>query len=138
MNRSGVGIRVIVVLVLVLLSLGLRQLILGGARPVSLKQDSLTSAVENSFVVSGANSYLPIDGLDYSINGINYFNNGWAVATLKPINNSSDPGRVVLRQVGGSYRALVGPSNFFDDKDYARLPADVVNFIKSASDQNAK
>jgi hypothetical protein len=113
-------------------------LILGGARPISLKQDSLTSAVENSFVVSEANSYLPIDGLDYSISGINYFDNGWAVAALKPINNLSDPGRVVLRQIGGSYRALIGPSNFFDDNDYAKLPVDVANFIKSESDQNAK
>jgi hypothetical protein len=137
MSRSSLVFKAVSAGLLLLAIFGCRQLVLGGAKPISLKSDSLTAAVENSFASSASNSYLPIDGQDYSISRINYFDDGlWAVAQLTPINNLTDPAKVVLKK-DGSYRSVMGPSNFFTDSDYAKLPTDVADFIKAEGSQNA-
>jgi len=137
MNRQSLVFKAVLAVILLLAIFGCRRLVLGGAKPISLKSDSLTAAIESSFASPASSSYMPIDGQDYSISQVSYFDDGsWAVAQLTPINNLSDPAKVVLKK-DGSYRTVMGPSNFFTDSDYAKLPADVTDFIKTESGQNA-
>jgi hypothetical protein len=127
--------RMAVLIILIAAAIGGRYIILDRAKPVSLKKDSLASAVEVSLAPVNPNSYLPIEGKDYTIGNVNYFQNGqWAVVSLKPIGTSSDPAKLILTKKNGSYQKFIGPSNFFPSSELVSLPNDLVNFLKAQGD----
>jgi len=108
-----------------------RYVILGRAKIVSLKTDAISSAIEQSFKSSGQGSYAPIEGKDYRIAGVRYFdNNQWVVVAIAPLGTSADSAKTVLQQVGSGYKKVLGPTNFFQDSDLAPLPGDVSIFLK--------
>lgn len=100
-----------------------RYLILDRAAVVSLPSDPLFTSISQSL---RNGSYLPIEGKDYKLNHVQYFdNNQWAVATIVPIGTASDSATIVLQKQNGSYEVVLGPANSFVGDDLNGLPADV-------------
>lgn len=132
MSRKILAIRFVLVIAYIAAVVLARYLILDKAKTVSFNNSPVQQALNNSFKLSAG--YLPIVGKDYSIAGVKYFDGGqWAVVSLKPIGTSADPGTVVLTKQAGGYRAVLGPSNFFQASDTASLPADVANYLEGVA-----
>ena len=117
------------VLVVVIIAIGARYFILDRASVVSIKYDPLSSAVSKGLEVSGSN-YLPIEGKDFKVSKVSYFdNNTWVVVGVDPIGNSADPATLVLHLVSGTYSTALGPLNSFNGVDLSGIPSDVQSYL---------
>jgi len=115
---------------ILLISLLSRFLILDRARPVTLKSGGIPAAVEKALQNTSPDSYLAIQGKDYTIKHIQCFEGGqWAVASIKPVGTSSDSGMIVFEQRDGNYHAVLGPGSSFIGANLSSLPTDVAKYI---------
>ena len=120
-------------LVFLLFIYGARYFILDRARLVTLSADPLYSALAGSLQSGPYGSYLPVEGKDYTVGSVKYFDNGqWAVVSVVPVGTSSDPSSVVLQKQGKTYRTVIGPSNSFLGTNMAGLPADLVKYLNGS------
>jgi ABC-type xylose transport system substrate-binding protein len=92
----------------------------------------LSGVVSQSLSNLGSHGSLPIEGKDYVLSSVRYFDNQtYAVAQVKPLNQVADPGSLVLQQINGTYRVILGPGTAFSSVDTQELPNDVVQYLKS-------
>ena len=116
---------------LLVISLVVRQITLQGSAVITLPQAShLGGVVAQSLYTGSGNAVLPIEGKDFKLTGIRYFDhNQWVVASVTPVQNNFDPGYVVLRQHAGAYQVALGPGNDFDISYTQSLPSDVASYL---------
>lgn len=106
-----------------------KYIILGGAKPVSLKSDVVAELISTN--LQGSSNYRPVEGKDYNVKSIKYFNNKqWLVVSTTPVGTFSDSATIVFKKQGGSYKVVLGPSNLFQDSDLNNLPKDVINHLR--------
>jgi hypothetical protein len=124
----GLGILVAVVLV----TLVCRTLILSGKPVVSLAPASqLGGIVAQSLNAAGTGPNGLVDGRNYKISNVHYFDNkAWIVATINSL-NPTNTATAVLKQYGGAYKIVLGPDTSFSVNDTQSLPADVLNYLQT-------
>lgn len=130
MNRRAIYLVGLSILLLMSAFLG-RYLILGGISIVRLKVDPISSAVALN-IKNPTTGYAPVEGLDYTLGQIKYFdNNSWVVVSIDPVGASLDPGELVFKTTGNTYQKVLGPSNFFQSKDLDGIPPDVAGYLEA-------
>lgn len=121
---------------LVLLLLGAwagKQIILGGANPVTLAAaPPLSGVIAQSLYTGQQAAPLPVPGTDFNLADVHYFDNdSWATASIQPLHNQFDPGIVVLEKRSGAFQVVLGPGSAFDSTYLASLPKDVGQYLQS-------
>lgn len=123
----------LIIPVLLICGWGARRQILSGAAPVAFENNPAVAATESA-LGSPDKSYGLVDGVDYKIEKVNYFDgNQWAVVSITPLNNASDSSLLVLKDVGRIYQVAWGPGNYLSASDTKRLPSDVADYINSGA-----
>ena len=126
---------IILVCELILVSVGVhfaRYVILHRLPVTDLPISQVSTAASQSLTVaSGAN---PIVGKNYTINSVNYFDNGsWAIVNVQPINNYASPATIIMRKQADSYRTVLGPGSNFSSNSVQNLPTPVLYYLNSHS-----
>ena len=128
-NRLALVILAILITVAVIMrsSLGSTPVIKLGAGP------ALAGSVSQSLYNGGHQGYVPIEGIDYTLQNTKYFDNGtWVITTVSPIKQTSfDTSLVVLNQGDGFYQAVLGPGSAFPSSALRSLPSDVGQYLKT-------
>lgn len=123
---------ILAIIIVVVATLFARTLILDGASKISLAPaPQLSGYLAQSIGVSKQSGELLSPGKDFMVTNVKYYNNRWAVATVKPINNSFDGGVVVIEKIDNVYSVVLGPTGEFSDSYIYVLPSSVVNDIAS-------
>jgi len=108
-----------------------RYFILGRASVVRLPANAALSTIGTSLQDEAPGSYLPIEGKDYIISKVTYFDDRqWVVVSTDPVGTASDPALVVLKKSDNTYRKVLGPSGFFQGNDLTGLPNDLKSFLE--------
>lgn len=119
--------------VIIIATLVTKQILIGSAKAVSLAPaPPLTGIVAQSLYAGGSQTTLPVAGRDFTLADVHYFDgNDWAVATVKPINNSLNRALVILQRKQGMYIVVGGPGSAFPSDYLLSLPADVGNYLEN-------
>lgn len=112
-----------------------KYFILGGAKPVTLKNSQYYGAVASTLYKAHGDTYQPIEGKDYTISRTVYFDsNKWLVVYLSPIGTFSDPGIIVLEKKGALYQTVFGPSSdSFTNTELVGLPPDLARYLRGGT-----
>jgi hypothetical protein len=120
-------------MVLIIVSVIARQIILGGSPQIKLTPAApLSGVVSESLANLGQNGSLPIEGKDYTLHDVRYFNNrAYAVVSVTPLSKATDASTLVLKAASGTYQVVLGPGTAFSNSDVQGLPADVTQYLKT-------
>ncbi|HET7060348.1 MAG TPA: hypothetical protein VFH99_03485 [Candidatus Saccharimonadales bacterium] len=134
MNKSNKSIiTILFVLVLVpFVTLGLNNLVSGGARIVSLKAaPALTGQLSQTLGVM-KNGKLPIYGKDYKTTVRYFHSKTWVVASIAPLSDEFNGTPIVMQKQSGVYQIVLGPGGAFSSDQLRVLPNDVREYLLNA------
>jgi hypothetical protein len=107
-----------------------KSAVLGGPY-VGLGYEPFYAPVSRVLESSYYPSYVPVEGKDYTITNVHYFNKQtWVLLSLQPVSTMFNPGIVVLHRASGSYVVVLGPDSSFHGVNLESLPPVVVNYIR--------
>jgi hypothetical protein len=129
MNRELKRFGLLVVSTIVI-TLIVRVVALGGASVVNLAAAPPLSGNVSIGIGPRNNKQLQVAGRDFQLENIQYFDsNQWVTATVKPVNEDSDTGVVVLKKINGIYQVVMGPGNEFSSSYTFVLPTDISQYL---------
>ena len=122
------GIALFLVLAVTFVS---RTVLTGGMRAVNLNPaPRFAGLVAQSMGGSKNSPETPIAGKDFNLtNTRNFENSTWVVTDITPLNDSFDPGIVVIHQQNNAYAVVLGPGSDFDSSFLINLPKPVGNYL---------
>lgn len=118
---------------IVLGALLIKLVLTGGVAVTTLQPGSvLGGAVSQSYGTPGATGTLPLEGKDFVLSDIHYFeNNTWAVAKVSPVISGFNEALVIMKKINGSYYVVLGPGTAFSSEFLQSMPDSVANYIKT-------
>lgn len=116
---------------LIVITLLVNYITLGGIPFVALsKTQPLTGAASQAIGAVNKNGKLPVNGKDFILNDIRYFDDNWVVATVSPTSKSQlAQATVIMQKVDGAYRVVLGPGTTFDNSITFSLPTDLGDYL---------
>lgn len=104
----------------------------GGSYVGIPKAPALSGAISQSLASSGTKT-IPRLNKDYLINSVKYFQpQSWAVASISLSKLPQNNAIVILHQVDGAYRIVLGTGTAFSTYDTYSLPVDVILYLKNS------
>jgi hypothetical protein len=111
-----------------------KGVILGGASAINLQPASpLSNAVSQNISSLNSSKTLPLNGEEYSLSNVHYFENkNWVVATVTLKDPSPDQATVVLQKLNNTYYDVLGPGTAFSVTNLQGLPSDVSQYLSTS------
>ena len=99
-----------------------------GRSYVSLSSNQIDNLVSDTLKNDQNGTYLPLNGIDYTLGETTSFNNGWIVVPIKNIKSQSSA-LVIIHDVKGKDYLILGPGSKFNSNQLKYLPSDVAIFL---------
>jgi hypothetical protein len=118
-------------LFLILVSNFSKGVVLDGVNKTSLRTTSsnITGSVSQSLVTPQSKGILPAVGKNFKVLRATYFNNKqWVVVVVSGIPDN-DNAVLILQELNGVYRVVLGPGTLFPSSSVQSMPLDVVNYL---------
>jgi len=128
-RRTFIAICVLALLCVVAISA--HNIILGGARSVTLASAPPYAGVISQALGENSQHQLPVDNVDYTVTTQNFDNADWVVGEIIPLKQNFDQSVVVLERSNGIYRVVVNPTNALPAGALIGIPNDVANYLRS-------
>ena len=118
-------------ILVILFTVIIYRVTLGGVNETYFQKSSQSYLIAQTLKDTSGNSNLPIEGKDFSIKKVKYFDSGsWMVVSINSVSNSANSGLIVFSKQASGYVTILGPGTGFSSSDLARVPNDVSKYLQ--------